>query len=148
MVIFLFLFSGVVYNALKATNLSPGTRETLERADFAFAPDPMLISATRLIRNFVYGNIGRWVWSGIFAPQETADEIKSWSLDEHVDRALSDGFLRTSVIKSLHNLFWDTLFIAIAHSYTEADRTKSKRSMEEENYFLDFADLLSNAVEF
>ena len=142
------MFSGVVYNALKATNLSPGTRETLERADFAFAPDPMLISATRLIRNFVYGNIGRWVWSGIFAPQETADEIKSWSLDEHVDRALSDGFLRTSVIKSLHNLFWDTLFIAIAHSYTEADRTKSKRSIEEENYFMDFADLLSNAVEF
>ena len=88
------LFTGVLYNALKTLNLSEGTREYLERAEFAFGPDPMLISATRLIRNSVYGPTGRILFNAIFSPQETADEFRDMSIKEHVDRALSDSFLR------------------------------------------------------
>ena len=51
--------------------------------------------------------------------------------------------------KSLHNLFWDTLFLAIANSYTEAER--SKRSAEDketrENSY-SFIDHLIDAIQF
>ena len=52
--------------------------------------------------------------------------------------------------KSLHNLFWDTLFLAIANSYTEAER--SKRSTEDdeetsENSY-SFVDHLIDAIQF
>ena len=55
------------------------------------------------------------------------------------------------MVKSLHNLFWDTLFLAIANSYTEADR--SKRSVEDdgdesENNFYSFQDHLIDAIQF
>ena len=88
------IFTGVIYNALKTLDLSEGTRDYLERAEFAFGPDPMLISATRLIRNSVYGPTGRILFNAIFSPQETADEFRSFTIKEHVDRALSDSFLR------------------------------------------------------
>ena len=85
---------GVIYNALKTLDLSEGTRDYLERAEFAFGPDPMLISATRLIRNSVYGPTGRILFNAIFSPTETADEFRTFTIKEHVDRALSDSFLR------------------------------------------------------
>ena len=54
------------------------------------------------------------------------------------------------MVKSLHNLFWDTLFLAIANSYTEAER--SKRSVEDdgesENNFYSFQDHLIDAIQF
>ena len=82
----MYLFSGTVYNTLKMADLSEGSRQTLERFDFAFNPTSMLISATRLIRNFVYGNSGRILFNAIFAPQATADEFRDMSIKEHVDR--------------------------------------------------------------
>jgi len=148
--VFGWLTGGVIYNALKTLDLSEGTRDYLERAEFAFGPDPMLISATRLIRNSVYGPTGRILFNAIFSPQETADEFRSFTIKEHVDRALSDSFLRGTVTKSLHNLFWDTLFLAIANSYTEAERSKRSAEDEEETSenSYSFIDHLIDAIQF
>ena len=55
---------------------------------------------------------------------------------------------RGTVVKSLHNLFWDTLFLAIANSYTEADRSKRSAEDEESETFYSFQDHLINAIQF
>ena len=53
------------------------------------------------------------------------------------------------MVKSLHNLFWDTLFLAIANSYTEADRSKrSAEDVEESENFYSFQDHLIDAIQF
>ena len=56
---------------------------------------------------------------------------------------------RGTVTKSLHNLFWDTLFLAIANSYTEAERSKRSAEDEEtrENSY-SFIDHLIDAIQF
>ena len=57
---------------------------------------------------------------------------------------------RGTVTRSLHNLFWDTLFLAIANSYTEAER--SKRSTEDDEETSEnshsFVDHLIDAIQF
>ena len=52
--------------------------------------------------------------------------------------------------KSLHNLFWDTLFLAIANSYTEAERSKRSAEDEEETSenSYSFIDHLIDAISF
>ena len=57
---------------------------------------------------------------------------------------------RGTVTKSLHNLFWDTLFLAIANSYTEAERIKRSAEDEEETRenSYSFIDHLIDAIQF
>ena len=57
---------------------------------------------------------------------------------------------RGTVTRSLHNLFWDTLFLAIANSYTEAERSKRSTEDEEETSenSYSFVDHLIDAIQF
>ena len=57
---------------------------------------------------------------------------------------------RGTVTRSLHNLFWDTLFLAIANSYTEAERSKRSTEDDEETseHSYSFVDHLIDAIQF
>lgn len=98
--------------------------------------DTLSIDAGAQFRTTLLHAGGRILWSFIFSPKDTIREFKSFSVQEHVDRVLNDGFIRKKVQRTIWELLVLTAGVAVLHSIGEVRRLnknlprRKKRSAE------------------
>ena len=101
-------FSGSAYHYLRDANVfDPSTVRSL---DVLLNPEKLGTDAGVPIRSNIFHIGWRFLLSALFDTQNTFDEIKSFSVKEHTDRALSDGFLRTKLKRTV----WETIVLSTA----------------------------------
>ena len=72
-------------------------------------------------------------------PQGTFDEIRDWSIDEHVDRALSDSFLTKKITTTIWELMVLSTGIGVLYYIGESNRSRQnnlpRRRRKREDFF-------------
>ena len=110
-------FSGSLYQTVLALNMSPETRNAVEKLGFWFGPDQFPISLGINIRGAIFGFfIGRIGYNLITNPQDTAEEFKSITFEELRNRWLSSDYIATWLGRFIFQFFCLMIGLAILYS--------------------------------